>query len=83
MVSRTTASCTSRFARFFFNKMTHLGSGRMSSATLSRNRRPARDFERCATAVAAFLRHAIIRPMLKRLTKAKPCSSIHSTWIGS
>ena len=43
-------------------------------AWISRNRRLARDFERYATTVAAFVRLAMIRPMLKRLTSSKPCS---------
>ena len=38
-------------------------------AWISRNRRLARDFERYATTVAAFVRLAMIRLMLKRLTK--------------
>jgi transposase len=38
-------------------------------AWISRNRRLARDFERYATTVAAFLRLAMIRLMLKRLTR--------------
>lgn len=38
-------------------------------AWMSRNRRLARDFERYATTVAAFLRLAMIRIMLKRLTR--------------
>ena len=37
-------------------------------AWISRNRRLARDFERHATTVAAFVRLAMIRTMLKRLT---------------
>jgi transposase len=37
-------------------------------AWISRNRRLARDFERHATTVAAFVRLAMIRIMLKRLT---------------
>ena len=36
-------------------------------AWISRNRRLARDFERYATTVAAFIRLAIIRIMLRRL----------------
>ena len=43
-------------------------------AWISRNRRLARDFERYATTVAAFVRLAMIRLMLKRLTKPSPCS---------
>ena len=43
-------------------------------AWISRNRRLARDFERYATSVAAFVRLAMIRLMLKRLTKPSPCS---------
>jgi transposase len=38
-------------------------------AWISRNRRLARDFERYATTVAAFIRLAMIRLMLKRLTR--------------
>lgn len=40
---------------------------------ISRFRRMARDFERYATTVAAFIRLAMIRIMLRRLTK--PCLS--------
>jgi transposase len=43
-------------------------------AWISRNRRLARDFERYATTVAAFVRLAMIRIMLKRLTRPNPCS---------
>jgi len=43
-------------------------------AWISRNRRLMRDFERYASTVAAFVRLAMIRLMLKRLTRAKPCS---------
>ena len=43
-------------------------------AWISRNRRLARDFERYARTVAAFVRLAMIRLMLKRLTKPTPCS---------
>ena len=43
-------------------------------AWISRNRRLARDYERYATSVAAFVRLAMIRLMLKRLTKPSPCS---------
>jgi len=42
-------------------------------AWISRFRRMARDFERYATTVAAFIRLAMIRIMLRRLTK--PCLS--------
>jgi transposase len=42
-------------------------------AWISRNRRLARDFERHATTVAAFIRLAMIRLMLKRLTRSTPC----------
>jgi transposase len=38
-------------------------------AWISRNRRPARDFERKATMVAAFIRLAMIRIMLRRLAE--------------
>ena len=43
-------------------------------AWISRNRRLARDFERYARSVAAFVRLAMIRIMLKRLTRPTPCS---------
>ena len=43
-------------------------------AWISRNRRLARDFERYARTVAAFLRLAMIRIMLRRLTRPIPCS---------
>ena len=43
-------------------------------AWISRNRRLARDFERYARTVAAFGRLAMIRLMLKRLTKPTLCS---------
>lgn len=42
-------------------------------AWISRNRRLCRDFERYATTVVAFIRLAMIRIMLRRLTK--PCPS--------
>jgi transposase len=42
-------------------------------AWISRNRRLARDFERYARSVAAFIRLAMIRVMLRRLTKPTPC----------
>ena len=43
-------------------------------AWISRNRRLARDFERYARTVAAFVRLAMIRIMLRRLIRAKPSS---------
>jgi transposase len=43
-------------------------------AWISRNRRLARDFERYAATVTAFVRLAMIRLMLRRLTKPTPCS---------
>jgi transposase len=43
-------------------------------ASISRNRRLTRDFERYPTTVAAFVRLAMIRLMLKRLTRPSPCS---------
>jgi len=43
-------------------------------AWLSRNRRLARDFERYARTVAAFIRLAMIRLMLRRLTRPSLCS---------
>ena len=42
-------------------------------AWISRNRRLARDFERYATTVVAFIRLAMIRIMLRRLTRATAC----------
>jgi len=48
-------------------------------AWISRNRRLARDFERYATTVAAFVRLAMIRIMLKRLTKPTLESAMHKT----
>jgi hypothetical protein len=45
-------------------------------AWISRNRRLARDFERYATTVAAFIRLAMIRIMLRRLTRSTPCPGI-------
>jgi transposase len=41
-------------------------------AWISRNRRLARDFERYARTVAAFVRLAMIRLMLRRLTNLTP-----------
>jgi transposase len=43
-------------------------------AWISRNRRLARDFERYARTVAAFIRLGMIRLMLRRLTKPSRCS---------
>jgi transposase len=43
-------------------------------AWISRNRRLARDFERHARTVAAFIRLAMIRLMLRRLTRTSRCS---------
>jgi transposase len=43
-------------------------------AWISRNRRLARDFERYARTVAAFIRLAMIRLMLRRLTRPSLCS---------
>ena len=42
-------------------------------AWIGRNRRLARDFERYARTVAAFVRLAMIRIMLRRLTRPIPC----------
>ena len=42
-------------------------------AWISRNRRLARDFERYATTVVAFIRLAMIRIMLRRLTRSNVC----------
>jgi transposase len=52
-------------------------------AWISRNRRLARDFERYATTVAAFIRLAMIRLMLRRLTRSTLCPGIPTSWIGS
>jgi transposase len=43
-------------------------------AWISRHRRLARDFERYARPSAAFVRLAMIRPMLRRLTRPDHCS---------
>lgn len=43
-------------------------------AWISRYRRLARDFERYARTVVAFIRLAMIRLMLKRLTRPSLCS---------
>ncbi len=43
-------------------------------AWISRNRRLARDFECYARIVADFIRLAMIRLKLKRLTRSSPCS---------
>ena len=43
-------------------------------AWISHNRRLARDFERYARSEAAFIRLAMIRIMLRRLTRPLPCS---------
>ena len=42
-------------------------------AWISRNRRLARDFERYASTVVAFIRLAMIRIMLRRLTRPTHC----------
>ena len=52
-------------------------------AWISRNRRLARDFERYASTVVAFVRLAMIRIMLRRLTRITPCPCIPSSRIGS
>ena len=52
-------------------------------AWISRNRRLARDFERYARTVAGFIRLAMIKIMLRRMTRAIPCPSISTSWIGS
>ena len=43
-------------------------------AWISRNRRLMRDYERYARTVAAFVRLAMIRIMLRRLTRLNPCA---------
>jgi transposase len=45
-------------------------------AWISRNRRLMRDFERYTRTVAAFVRLAMVRIMLKRLTRSTQCSRI-------
>ena len=48
-------------------------------AWISRFRRMARDFERYARTVAAFIRLAMIRIMLRRLTN--PCHSLNRNFL--
>ena len=43
-------------------------------AWISRNRRLARDYERYAGTVAAFIKLAMIRLMLRRLTRSTTCT---------
>ena len=43
-------------------------------AWISHNRRLARDFERYARSAVAFIRLAMIRIMLQRLTRSAHCS---------
>lgn len=43
-------------------------------AWISNNRRLMREFERYARTAASFVRLAMIKLMLRRLTRAKPCS---------
>src|SRR5437868_12636823 len=43
-------------------------------AWISRNRRLARDYERYAGTVAAFIKLAMIRLMLRRLTRSTACT---------
>jgi DDE family transposase len=43
-------------------------------AWISRNRRLAPDFERCARSAAAFIRLAMIRIMLRRLIRLAHCA---------
>ena len=45
-----------------------------SLAWISRNRRLMRDYERYARTVAAFIRLAMIRLMLRRLTRPTNCT---------
>jgi len=47
-------------------------------AWISRFRRLARDFERYARTVAAFIRLAMVRIMLRRLTRSNPCRRIRT-----
>jgi transposase len=51
-------------------------------AWIARNRRLARDFERYARTVAAFVRLAMIRLVRRRLTQSIPCSRISTSRIG-
>ena len=51
-------------------------------AWISRNRRLARDFERYAGTVAAFVRLAMIRIMLRRLTATVPGIAFQSDTLG-
>jgi transposase len=48
-------------------------------AWISRNRRLARDYERYARTVAAYVRLAMIRLMLRRLTRPIACSGIETS----
>ena len=43
-------------------------------AWISRNRRLARDYERYASTVAAFIKLALIRLMLRRLIRSTACT---------
>ena len=52
-------------------------------AWISRNRRLARDFERYARTVAAFVRLAMIRIILRRLTRTTHSTGISTFRIGS
>jgi len=52
-------------------------------AWISRNRRLARDFERHARTVAAFVRLAMIRIMLRRLTRPTHSTRNPTSRIGS
>ena len=48
-------------------------------AWISRNRRLARDYECYARTVAGYVRLAMIRLMLRRLTRANSCSGIQTS----
>ena len=68
--SSRSSNATNRIASSFCPSA---GSSSARFAWISRNRRLARDFERYARTVAAFVRLAMIRIMLKRLTRPSPC----------
>ena len=63
-----------RFFTFITSVLPREPIQRTCVAWISRNRRLARDFERYATTVAAaFIRLAMIRIMLRRLTRSTLC----------
>ena len=52
-------------------------------ASINRNRRLARDFERYAQIAAAFVRLVRIRIMLRRLTRSNPCRRIQTCLVAA